>query len=156
MRFLLGLSTLLLVATTIGADALSCMRPDVARDYRAAAASADRYIIVTGDLSFAGKPLPPNSAGAFQARLRGQSLSDSGFKTPFDQTVDIEIRCLGPWCGRVTQGHHLAFVQQTQRGYRVVIEPCGGMLHVRPSQTDLTKVLNCHRGGPCRDAAPKR
>ena len=155
----LGLVLAALIALAQPAVALSCMAPDIARDYQRAAQSNDTYIIVKGDLFFDETELPDRTdQRTSRARnsvdidgwLAGYSLTKDGFTKRFERDVILRVSCLGPWCGGTAKGEHLAFLKQEDRQWVVKISPCPGMTYASPTAEQEQKALACFRGEDCQ------
>lgn len=137
---------------------LSCVAPDIARDYKRAAESPDTYIVVLGDLFFDETALPGRmDRGATTQRdgleiagwLRGRSLTGDGFTKAFERDVTLRVSCLGPWCGSTGKGLHLAFLKQEKMDLVIELGPCPGMTYPDPSAEQQARVLSCFRGEAC-------
>jgi len=146
------------VALAQPALALSCMAPDIARDYASAAQSDDRYIIVKGDLFLDETALPDRVGQSQTSRhdsrdiagwLAGHSLTRDGFAKPFERDVILRVSCVGPWCGGTVKGEHLAFLKQEDQHWVMQIAPCPGMTYADPTQELEETVLGCIRGETC-------
>ncbi|MCF6444739.1 hypothetical protein [Nereida sp. MMG025] len=140
------------------AFALSCLRPDVARSYQAAASSADQYVILLGTFAMDRKALQPkqlrdpNKAKSVtvSAQFSGKFLSREGFVKDWAGSVQVTSECFGSWCaGAPAAGQMLAFVEKTDDGYALKLSPCGGFAFANPSPAMLDVVKSCHSGGPC-------
>lgn len=151
-----ALGAALLLALPQPAEALSCLRPDIARSYQQADRSKDRYIMVLGTLAFDPALLPETGAGntaptTIPARLNGQPITPNGFGKPFQRPVTLEISCAGSWCGSVPAGTEmLMFLRQTAAGYTLDVGPCPGSAFVQPSEETLATARRCLSGGPCQ------
>jgi hypothetical protein len=154
----LGVALAGLMSLAQPALALSCMAPDIARDYQKAAESDDTYIIVKGDLFFDQADLPDRTdQRTTRARdsvdvtgwLAGNSLTKDGFTKPFERDVILRVTCLGPWCGGTTKGDHLAFLMLEDRNWVLQINPCPGMTYAQPIAEQEQKALACFRGDDC-------
>lgn len=139
--------------------ALSCLSPDITRDFALAAGSDDRYILVRGDLHFDETALPDRADRRSSRQhdsidipgwLAGQSLTPDGFTKPFERDVILRVSCLGPWCGSTAKGPHLAFLKQEDRDWVVQISPCPGMTYANPTVEQGDMALACLRGEACR------
>ena len=153
-----------LVATlTAGpALALSCLAPDITRTYQQAAEAVETYIVVYGQLSFDEDQLPvvdysnqmdtpPDTL--IPARINGKSLTLGGFSTDFDMPITLNAKCFGPWCAQPKSDvPYLAFLERTDDGYTLVLDPCGGFGFARPSEATRQKVAVCFQGGACTPA----
>nr|WP_275116191.1 hypothetical protein [Aliiroseovarius subalbicans] len=144
--------------------ALSCMPYHVSDAYRDAAASADAYVIVRGVLSFDEGLLPkvdwehqqdtPQNT-LFEAQFDGHALTRNGFFSPFTQPIQVDVQCFGPWCSHLTSGQdYLAFLKQTEGGFLLETNPCGGFAFGQPSKDMLRQVQTCQRGGRCPRSSP--
>lgn len=153
------LSVLALVCAPLQALALSCLPPSVARSYLEADAAEDSYVVVKGYLQFDTRALPKTHATKqrkvpqmthIPARLQGRSLSEAGFKLPFDRQVTLEVACFGPWCGGApVKSEVLVFVRRDVDGFAIGLNPCGGFLFVQPKPAQIKQVERCRRGGTC-------
>lgn len=139
--------------------ALSCMRPDVARSYQAAAEARESYVVVLGRLEFDTARLPrsgENGAPAHShipARVTGKGLTLAGFETPFRTGITLDAQCLGPWCAAPPSGRKaMMFLRKGPGGYLLEEGPCGGHIFAEPTPGQIERVLRCHRGGPCKAA----
>jgi hypothetical protein len=140
------------------AFALSCLPPSVERSYAQAAAAAEDYVVVHGRLTLDMDMLPrsrlsdqqPPEMTWINGALVGKSLSQSGFKVPFDHKITLEVACLGPWCGSAQNGEDiLAFVRKDGADYALEINPCGGNVSGAPKRKMLKTVATCMREGVC-------
>jgi hypothetical protein len=137
---------------------LSCMHPDITRDYAFAAASEDRYIVVKGNLVFDETLLPkrdadfskrPQATTDIPAWFDGYSLTPEGFTRRFQRDVVLRVVCLGPWCGGTEQGEHLAFLKQEDTQFVMRLGPCPGMVYHEPTLELEKKVTACMTGNGC-------
>ena len=156
MRIMLAMALTMGIAQP--AWSLSCLRPDVARDYAFAAASEDRYTIAKGRLSFDATRLPKQAADLHQkppkqtditAWFDGQSLTPDGFTRRFERDVVLRVECLGPWCGNTEEGTHLAFLKQDGTQFIMTLSPCGGMTYFNPTAEQEETALACMNGERC-------
>ena len=137
---------------------LSCVAPDIARDFTRAAESGDIYIVVKGDLFFNETALPGGfDRGAMQQRegveipawLKGRSLTPDGFTKTFERDVILRVSCIGPWCGSAARGEHLAFLRQERQNWVIDLSPCPGMIYAQPTPEQEATVKACFRGEQC-------
>ncbi|MGJ8626223.1 MAG: hypothetical protein ACSHXB_04610 [Sulfitobacter sp.] len=145
----------LALAAPLPALALSCVRPSVERTYDRAQKSPDAYVVVYGRLTTDGRKMPRADKSSqkapkmtrIPAMISGQSLSKSGFRTPFDQNITLEVACFGPWCGSVGNSTEvLAFIKRGKNGYTLEIDPCGGNVFASPKPAMLKQAQRCMRG----------
>lgn len=149
---------LLALSLAAPAWALSCVAPDIARDFKRAAASDESYIVVRGDLFLDEDALPGRlDRGATQQRdgleiagwLKGKSLTRDGFTRAFERDVILRVSCIGPWCGSTIKGPHLAFLRQEAMTWVIDLSPCPGMAYANPTPGQEAKVQSCFRGEAC-------
>ena len=154
MRALLALGFCLLAGPVL---ALSCVRPDVATTYKGAAEADETYVVVLGILEFNETLLPDFDGNnnnrpdrIIPARIKGKSLSRAGFETSFDRNVSLVLQCLGPWCGGAETGvEYLAFLERTQPGYIMRMDPCGFWSFSEPSRSQILQAESCMAGRTC-------
>lgn len=148
----------ILVLFAAPAWSLSCVVPDIARDYQHAAEADETYIVVKGDLRFDARHLPKvdweNQMDTPQqtdipARLTGHAMTLKGFAHPFDNEITLRVLCFGPWCGGTGQGTHLAFIERTGSEHIMTVSPCPGMSYHTPTAEIEAQVLSCARGKGC-------
>lgn len=154
----------LLCTLTAPALALTCLPPDVARTYQQAAEADGAYIVVHARLEFDADALPrtdwQDQAASpphtmIPARMTGQALTKTGFDLPFDRAITLDAQCFGPWCAGASPGKsYLAFLQRTQDGYLLALDPCGGMGFADPTPETLRRVETCYSGGRCDPQSP--
>lgn len=158
IRTVASLALCAALAIPAPALALSCLRPDVARDYQAADASSDEYIVVLGEMRFDTGLLPATDLLAngdrpdveIPATFAGKSLSKDGFARDFEQEITLRVQCFGPWCGGATpEIPVLAFLKREVAGYVLERGPCFALSHDNPRPDQVRVVEQCFRGGPC-------
>lgn len=149
-----------MIAAT-GANALSCMRPDVASSFVWANESEDTYVVLLGSLDVPvsdRQVLRPRMQGADpnpeDTRIRvgfsGEALGASGFGPTALSEVILVLQCLGPWCGSIRGNQRImTFAKQTDEGYVVTVDPCYGSVFTDPSAEDVAQVEACMRGEAC-------
>lgn len=155
--FLRSLIPALLLSTP--ALALSCLPYGPVEAYKDAEASEDAYIVVLGTLQFDESKLPKvdwehqdqtPEYTFFTGHFTGHSLGGDGFVHPFDQQIEVNVQCFGPWCGGLTSGYeYLAYLRQTEGGFLLTTDPCGGMAFGHPDESVVRQVVRCGRGGRC-------
>lgn len=145
------------------AMALSCLPYNAISSFKEAAKSDDDYVAVLGELSFNPARLPKRhgarqqkagSAHVLTGRVVGKSLTRNGFTTPFERKIDINVQCVGPWCGRLIQGRNLVFLKRKHGTYLLDANLCGGFAFAQPSEAMLDRIKTCTSGGPCKTGLP--
>jgi hypothetical protein len=148
------LATLLLLATTLPAQALSCLPPDAVRLYEAARDATEIYYMVRGRIDLmepANVPLPDSEDQAeTRARISGMALGSHSFGTAVDREITISTHCLGPWCGSPEVAAGELFATLRVDGDRLILRmgPCGGD-QVPWDKDGEARVLACHRDNTC-------
>lgn len=153
----LGVALALTLGCVQPAWSLSCLQPDIARDFMFAAESDDSYLLVKGDLFFDEAALPQNDLSAerqpsdieIPAWLDGYSLTRDGFTRRFERDVILRVECHGPWCGGITKGEYLAFLKREDTDFVISVSPCGGIAYKDPRPEQEATVTACMRGEPC-------
>lgn len=149
----------ILLATPTTAFSLSCSPYDAIDAYHDAAKSDDAYVVAHGKLSFDESKLPkvdwerqedtkPDNflSGRFQAK----SLTRKGFSSPFEREIDINIQCMGPWCGGLANGvEYLVFLKRDGDRYVLETNACGGFAFAEPTQATLSEITACMQGKRC-------
>ncbi len=153
----IALATLTLASP---AAALSCLPHDIARTYQRIDAAPESYIAVHGTLDFDASQLPEVDMAnqhakppetLIPARLSGEALGQIGFTRPFAGPVTLRALCFGPWCAQPPAGGNvLAFLQQSEDGFTLTVDPCGGDAFFAPAPELLDKVHRCFTGGTCQ------
>ena len=139
--------------------ALSCMPWTVDDAVRRADESAQSYIVVHGVLQFNEKRLPvvdvakqhktPTST-RIAAKIKGTSLTSSGFSRPTDVALDLVVSCAGAWCAGVASGRPtLAFLETAGDSYVLRAALCSPMMFQNPSAEQLEAARACFSGGTC-------
>jgi len=136
-------AALLTAMLSPSSGALSCARPDIGERMEKAKASDDIYYVLSGTFTRVtplikkpgkGKPYPDDFRQNRPPEITPVRFNGTGLTQPgqanvalTDFRVDIETRCMGPWCGNVPQSDRplIAFVQH------------------RPGQTPLLKISPC-------------
>ncbi len=153
-----------LMVLPVSASALSCLPHSLEGAYQRVAADEAEYVVVHGRLTFDADLLPEVDMSrqadtpprtVVPARLEGKSMTRRGFDIPFEQTVELDVLCYGPWCGSAATGQDvLAFVRRDAETYVLETNPCGGDLFGTPSAEMLEKVQACYAGEPCQPERP--
>ncbi len=150
---------LTLIATAGPSFALSCVRPDPERSFARAFEAAEPYMVVHGSFAFDTTRMPmtasggdnPNASGAsLPARFTGSGLTTDGFTTPLAIPVTLDVECLGPWCGSLSEKtDQLAFLERRDDGYHLSVTACPGMVFDTPDAELLTRMQSCLSDGGC-------
>jgi len=151
-----GLALILLVLAG-QAQALSCMRPDVADSFNRANDIAEPVYILRGVLTFDAALMPKDVVNEVRnpdpvpATFEGLGLTHDGFTTRFAGDLVLQPRCAGPWCGSTVPGQEV-IVFATDLGDQLVVEigACGGTVFQDPTPEMDAVLAACLRGEPCR------
>lgn len=175
MRIQSLLSALVLGAMlTPSAAALSCARADIGERMEKAKASEDLYYVLSGTFTrvtpLIKKPGGPKSTPddfrqtrppeITSARFNGVGLTQAGQSNVelTDFRVDIETRCMGPWCGNVPQGERdlIAFVMHRPgQAPLLKISPCPENTYAADREgKQIQKLKNCF-DAPCEIVPPE-
>ncbi|SEW30132.1 hypothetical protein SAMN05444851_2850 [Aliiroseovarius sediminilitoris] len=158
------LAALFMVPDT--ALALSCQPYNAIAAFIEAADSDDQYVAVLGRLSFDESKVPevdwsrqqdvrPNNF--LTGRIKGKSLTPSGFDAPFARDMKINLQCRGPWCARIQNGaEHLVFLKRKNGHYLLQVDPCGEFAFGKPDRKTIRKIESCMQGKKCDPELPRR
>ena len=138
------------------AQALSCLRPDVAESFNRANGIEEPVYILRGVLEFDPGLMPQGvvneerNPDPVPARFTGRGLTLDGFTARFERGVTLQPLCFGPWCGSAEPGQD-AIVFATVRGEDLVVEvnPCGGQIFYDPTEEMADVLTACLRGEAC-------
>lgn len=76
-----------------------------------------------------------------------------------EQTVPVVVDaiCFASWCGGYpeTVENMVVFFKQTQTGYRLESNPCGGNYKIAPTPKEIKLLQKCMRRGGCTEAQIK-
>ena len=138
--------------------ALSCMAPDVVRQYEYARDSKDTYSMVIGRIEPYGPIAEPEQDLTGQTerhvdtrvRLVGRSLTAQGFSGEFQRDVTLRVGCLSVWCAGAPDTEGEVFVTLRHDGEARIMDigPCPGNA-LKWTADDEARVLNCHRFQKC-------
>lgn len=161
-----GLLLVIWLVMPQSALALSCLPHNAISAFLDADRSTKSYVAVLGRLSFDASKTPkpdqsrqrlPEPDNFLSGRISGHSLTQSGFDAPFDRAIDINLKCMGPWCARLRNGQEqLVYLERTDGRYLLVSDPCGGYAFATPDPATLDKVRSCMRGEACDPELPRR
>lgn len=152
------LAFLLAIMAPFPALALSCMPASVPATYERLQNAPETYVVVHGRLmiedgkkaqkDFSTGTAPKSSR--VRGSITGKSLSKTGFQTPFERDIRVDLICLGPWCGSVESGSDvLAFLKREGHEYVLSVEPCYGDVFVNPQSDMLQQAERCFKSGQC-------
>ena len=141
-------------------SALSCLRPDVVRQYEQARDSDDLYSMVIGTIA-ATPPIAipePDANGNYpdgakadtKIRITGRELTGTGFAADFDREVIVRARCLSVWCASAPEAGQDVFLTLRHADDDLLLEISPCPTNALPwSADDEARVLNCHRFQKC-------
>lgn len=144
------------------AQALSCMRPDLAVTWWEITHAPESYKVLHGTLTFdAGlmpvfdgqSPPPPPGPGPVPAQFSGTHLAGDGtFSGQMERAVVLQPTCAGPWCGGLSRSpmQVLAFAEVQGDALVINLSACGGHVFTDPTPEMLALVGACQRGETCR------
>ena len=131
------------------ASALSCLRPDAARSFNAAAHATEVYHVYLGELTLT-ETLP--NGGSTKATFHGQGLLKHGFSPISDREFTLVSRCAAEWCGSIApRTTALFFARVTDSGTVVDVAPCENWIFVDPTVETVKTIESCMRGEPCEE-----
>ena len=148
---------LLMLGAAGEAWALSCSAPNLAAGYNMAVADpAAAPVLALGTLVAAKQPPEPRGGGASATlQFQGVVFTADGARRDTARPVDATLLCLGPWCGAWPDlGQEPALLlRQTQTGLALLLGPCGGATHPRPTAAQAAALATCAAQGRCADPA---
>jgi len=149
---------LLLMFLAGQAQALSCVRPDIANTFLRADAAEDEYMVLKGRFDFDPNDFPSSSGQkeyltvSIEAWFDGHLLTRLGFTNSISSRVVLNVSCLGHWCtGISTDTDYIAFARQTSEGFNVDLEVCGDTVFAAHPEIER-KLVRCLRGQNCEPA----
>ncbi|MGZ9812068.1 hypothetical protein ACXN5S_16520 [Pseudoroseicyclus sp. H15] len=159
---LVALAAASLALTATSAQALTCLRPDVATTFQEVAAAEERYMVLSGTLTFDDSLMPPPTLQTVPdgglhpdpvpAEFTGSHLAaDGAFSSPLAETpVTLEIDCAAAFCTSLTSPLEvLAFVQIDDGSMRLDATPCSDKIFMNPTDEMLDQVMSCTAGESC-------
>ncbi|MFT5785107.1 MAG: hypothetical protein ACI9KK_000452 [Ascidiaceihabitans sp.] len=155
MRIIVLAASLLIPAQ---AFALSCVPPSVELSYATATKSTETYLLGTGILTFDQSAVPRSSGGVerpaqitrIPASISGKAFTGAGFDQEFEANFVLVVRCVQSWCPVIASDtEHLVFLKETETGYILPVDPCGGAAFPEPTPAMLDQVLACFNDGNC-------
>ncbi|MEM9579243.1 MAG: hypothetical protein AAF891_01040 [Pseudomonadota bacterium] len=139
--------------------ALSCAPHGVDNVLHKIKTSPDGYVAAVGTLSYNPAHVPKSHSETLsidldefriKARFKGKTLGRSGFKTPVDSPVTIELSCFNGWCAFLEPDRQvLAFLKVTPKGYTLAADPCGSDMFFDPKPKMLKATQDCYLRGKC-------
>jgi hypothetical protein len=148
-------SALALIATVSQAAALSCLAPDMARDFQRIAASDKSYVVLNGTFTFAARPARGDETRpetqSFASKFTGQLLTGGGFTDDIaDVLITINSNCAASWCGEIVpDANYIAFVEQDGRKLTLQAEACPAYAFREPTAEMVKQIENCAAGKSC-------
>lgn len=149
-------SAVALSLTVSQAAALSCARPDIARDFQRIATSDKTYVVLNGTFSFATRPPREDKQGpqtqSYAAIFNGKLLTGNGFTDDVAEVlVTINSNCSASWCGDITpDARYIAFVEQDGQKLTLQAEACPTYAFFEPTPETVEQIEACAAGGDCR------
>lgn len=145
----------LVVATALPAAAMtpSCGRTDPVELYREAHASADRFVILLGQLQTEEDLAElDNQHEPFVAPFTGHQLTSQGFTEPLEAPVEVTHFCDASFlglCGSIMPGREtLLFARQAEDGsLHVTAGPCGQWAQQFVTPEEIEELTACAAGG---------
>jgi hypothetical protein len=141
-------------------SALSCVRPDAAREFQWASEAEENYVVLLGAFSFDAPQQDPKAdpnnrqSISVPAQFDGSYLGANGFVDSPALDVTLNFDCLASWCGSLPpEEEFLAFVQETPDGYVLGIGPCFSNVFGDPRNGPMQQVESCMRGEGCEEAS---
>lgn len=136
--------------------ALTCANPNLGQIYAQAQKAEAPYVVVRGRASGGDQVERPRRGGKTETfgtiRIKGRSLSQSGFSTRFDAPVTVRLDCvLDTWCAAPPKGGRAVyFLKKTgDAAYQLEVSPCGFWVAPDPGPEELDLLLRCHRTDEC-------
>lgn len=154
-----GAAAVLLALWPAAAGAFVCPEPDPVGDLQRAAAAAETYVVVAGELEQTGNFTDrrdaegPGLTRVFPMQVRGRALGRSGFVRPVTLDFALGVYCTAndlPCLELPTLGEALVFLRREADG-ALVLEAglCSDWLHALPEAATLEAVARCHTRGDC-------
>ncbi len=120
--------------------ALSCLEPDIRRQFSRADASEHSYAVLHGIISEVGE----------EYVFEGRALARMGWAENYATELSVQSVCFGQWCGGVrTNVEGIFFVKQTNEGLLLEAGPCNAWAHYEPRPTDVGIAEQCMLFGLC-------
>ena len=141
--------------------ALSCVPPNVARDFNWRQGQKEIYRIFVGKVKMVGR-IPKYREGrerTAKAVATGQFLGTSNLTEP--RTFDLRVNavCAASWCGGFPDGSEadsILFFEKTPKGDVLSIGPCDYGIGQPAAKKQIKVLQRCLRRGKCSDADVKR
>jgi len=140
-----------------GAQALSCMLPDVSTKFHDLSTAQSVFLVVHGAVTFDERALPKTDHSTLKrktkdipATIKGHLLTPAGYVSKFERDIVLQVDCLGPWCPNPKSGEpYLAFLKKTAQALTLELDACGGNGFANPTAAQLDQGLACMRGEVC-------
>jgi hypothetical protein len=153
----------LLVFSLLGpqAHALSCLQPNVARDFNWRQGEKETYRIFVGQVKMVGR-IPKYREGrkrTAKAVTTGRFMGRT--KLTETQTFELTVNttCAASWCGGFpgkSDADSILFFEKTPKGDALNIGPCDYGLAEPVTKKKIKLLQRCLRRGKCSDADVKR
>jgi hypothetical protein len=136
------------------AFALSCMAPNIFRSAQFLHEQDEEFILFKGSVTlkeaFKGpgyddNPKPKKTTG----QAEGVNLLTG---TPFKESVTIQQRCYGPWCGSSSSKafhNRLIYLHKKGDDYSIDLNPCGGVIFSEVSTEEEANLIQCIKEQNC-------
>lgn len=170
MRYILstlsGLVGAAIMATP--ANALTCAPADLGQTMERAKKNEKTYYVLVGNFNFLSTPVNPKFDPANQMQQRPPTVARAYFDgfslSPHRRTdvplrgypVDVEVSCLGPWCGGFPSSNEkqIAFVEERYGQPPILrISACPGQTFAFQSREQTRSLRNCFYS-PCPTRDP--
>lgn len=143
------------------AQALSCVRPNVAQTFNAKQAASETYALMVGTVKLTRKPPKyvqgqPRSAKALVA---GRYVGRKGLSVTQTVPVTVQTHCAASWCGGFPsdmQEDVIMYLRQTADGAVIDIHACPNGFGQSATPERVTLLQKCLRRGKCSDGQIKR
>lgn len=142
------------------AQALSCLRPNLATAFNQFQKSDETYRIAVGTIRITGKPAKyiDGKPRRMKATFQGQFMGLSGLGAMQKESVTLQTHCLAHWCGGFpnnTDTKYVMFLRKSTAGNVLDLTACpdGNMSTVTDKR--LKMLQKCLKRGLCSNSAIK-
>ena len=159
MRFLASL----LVFSLLGhqAYALSCVQPNIARDFNWRQGEKETYRIFVGQVKMVGH-IPKYREGrkrTAKAVATGRFMGRTKLTETRTFELTVNTTCAASWCGGFpgkSEADSILFLQKTPKGDALNIGPCDYGSNEPVTKKKIKLLQRCLKRGKCSDADVKR